>query len=891
MTSSHLRLAAKLAASGLALSAGPAAAAVIVPGPIIIDPCITYTYTLQGCQTPANSCDQAARDAAKTDANAICNQLIQDAGNTQAQSLPQRTVLVPTMTKADGTTVAPASTTKVAASQAEDPNTRSMSGLGSFYLGQVHLAQTYLPATGRYTDYLVSLRQQQRDTWNANGYVVDSCNEYVYEKYYDYSVFEDKAVTYGNNARSIYNTAYALSRVGAPPAYAIGSRALLDPIQRGKDGTPFTPAITFPTGQPKNQFFTVPLAASSKVLISQGSEDKVTVLPGNGGVIISLKSLQRPLNLSGVSFVDTTLPGIINQGASYYDESWAWHKSMAQRNATVLDEEMYDLERLQADFTALLKKREETAEAIATMFNSKPLPNATTVFEGQWWRDPVWNPDPELVTRYAQLGLNVLAQPAVTGLTSTTTATSTPAPQTLSATSTNTSLSTSAVVDPSTSYTYTMPAYASALDTSVIRTACSGNTIICLLYKLESLDAAIEDALHQAQTRGCLTFNTTGPAACDWSPKRFAQRVMGQYQGERENAYQKCMDYTDNDFASLKSRAMVAGAVNYPATDYTTSPTKLEQYFVRRDQYLKALKNTLPDLMDPVTGKARLKWESGDSYSMGGKVFGATASYQVGFELANLSASNECAASPHAYGTFDATARALGASVNLVHANASITDVHGDVDLDVFDNSIHVVDYHQDLPVGQFNVVSGSKSTSKTFVDVHADFVIVVVPVKLGAKVGGTVGLNYAVNVNHNVTTNASGCHVSSIGAGGSLEPFASVDGELYAGVDIFIASAGVKGKLQIVHASIPLKADAALTYGKNNLPVVTFDLATRADLKFTFMSGSIAAYVELGPCPFCVDFDANIVSWDGFHYDIPLFNKKLSVPLADIQALVASST
>ncbi|MBJ6764703.1 hypothetical protein JGU66_28375 [Myxococcaceae bacterium JPH2] len=874
MSQKSSRIAAGFAASALLMSPIAARAAVST-GPIIIDPCVLYTLTLAGCQNPQNSCETAARERAKTDPDATCNTLIKQAAETQTASLPQRSVVVPTLRKSDGTTVSPAEPTRIVAIQKDDPNGYSMSGLGSFYLGQVHRAQTYIPETSAYSDYLANYRQQQRDAWNANGYALTSCNEYVYEKYYDYSVFEDAIVSRGNDYRGIYSVAYAMARAPyLPPASAIGTRGISDPIQRGKDGTPFSPAITFPQGEPKNQFFTVPVSSSSKVsILKGGTQDSVAYGP-NGVILISMKDLQRTrLDLSGVAFEDPALKPLIDAGAHYYDESWAWHKQMNSRNATVLDEQMYELERKQEDFSQLLAKREELASTIASMFNPKPpLVGTSPRFTDNWWRDPVWNPDPIAVNQFAQVNINVL--PQVGTLAAPTSA------KTLAATSTQ-----SAIVDPGGPVIIQQPPVLSPINTAALTNICTGNPIICLLYRLEALDGAIEQSLHDAQALGCLDFNTTGPAACDWSPKRFAKRVLGQYQVERETRFQKCSDYTDNDFTSLKTKVMAAGNVNYPSTDYTTSPAKLEQYFVRRDIYLNALRNVTGDLIDPATGKARVKWEAGDSYSMGDDTFGASATYNVSFEMSNLGQS-DCAASPRAYGSFTATGRALGASVQLVNALADVTDQHAKVKLDVLDNSIHLVNVDKDIPVGTYNVVSGSKMKSATFVQAEVTFVIVVVPVTLGAKVGGTVGLNYAVDAKHDVTT-TNGCKVNSIGVSGTVSPFASVDGELYAGVDLFIVSAGVKGKLQVVHASIPLQASAALVYGAGGNSVLTLNLAARSDLKFTFLSGSIAAFVEVGFCPFCVSYDATLVSWDGLHYDINLFNKSVVVPLADVQYLV----
>lgn len=860
------RLAAPLAASGLLLSA--AAQAALSTGPIVIDPCVLYTYTLQGCQSPANSCDQRARDAAATNPNSICNTLIQQAADQQEAALPQRTVKVPVLTKADGTQVQPTEPTRPVAYKSDNPNTRTTGGLNSFALGQVLREQTYLQQSSFYASLVAAARQSQRDAWNANGYVVDSCREYVHEKYYDYTTFEDRFTTLGSDYRAIYNAAYAMARYGYPtPTYAIGTKGIADPVQRGKDGTPFNPPITFPQDQPKNRFFTVPVHTSSKVYIASGPEDSVAELPG-GYVLISLAHLNRSgLSLNGVVFQDTTFNSTIAAGQQYYDESWAWHKSMSTRNASVLDEEMYELERLQDDFEALLRKREETVAAIVSYFNPKPLPQPVPIYSGQWWRDPVWNPDP------ISVGKIISTLPAPVAGTS--------------ALSTTSTVQASALPPPS---QITMPSYALALDTSVVRTACLGHPVFCLLYKLESIDNAIEAALVNARSRGCLTFNTTGPAACDWSPKRFAQRVLSLYQKEREAAYQRCMDYTDNNFTLLKSRALVAGTVNYPAQDYTTSPTRLELYFTRRDQYLQALRGVTGDLLDPATCQARLNWGASDTYSMGDETFGASASYNVSLSLNELSTSNSTCPSPRAIGSFNATGSALGINVQLINAYANVSSKRADIDLDVLDNTIHLVDVHQDLPLGTFNIVSGSKSKSLTFLDLSTTIVVVVVPVELGARLGGTVGFNYGLDVEHRVSTTTSGCNVNRVGLGGRLEPFASVDGELYAGVDLFIVSAGIKGRLQLVHAGVPLNASVGLAYGLGGHNTLALEVAGRADLKFVFMSGSIDVYVTVGPCPFCAEFDESIVSWDGIRHDIPLFKKSFTVPLVDVQALLAQS-
>ncbi|NVJ24500.1 hypothetical protein HUW62_25060 [Myxococcus sp. AM011] len=803
------RLAENLSALGLVVSAVPAFAALppITPIPNL---CSSYTATLADCQNPVSLCAKVARDAAETNPNAICNTLIKNAATSAAGGMGQRTVMVPPTLNAAGQVVAPDAATKSVAFLKDDANALSLSGLSGFYLGTVHRAQAYFPATTPFASRVKLSRSQQRTGWENSGNVINSCAEYVFEKYYDYSVFEDAIAAAGTDYRAIYNIAYGVALNGNPvPVSAIGTRGISSPTQRGRDATAFQPSITFPTGLPKNEFFTVPANVQGKVIINQGTEDKAAAMPGvRGAAIITLKNSGRLMNLYG-TVLPTAMRTTLNQGASYYNESWSWHKSMGQRNAAVLDEEMYSLERMKSDFAALLRQRQQLVSTIQSEVGNQYRPLPGTLQAGAAQGAMLDDEDPV-------------------------------------------------------------------------------NPLVGMAYSLVALDAAIEAALLTAQSRGCLAFQSaTAPAPCDWSPKRFAQRVLNLYQTPREQAFQKCVDYTNDDFAALKSKALViAGKVNYPAQDYTTRPSVLETYFPRRDAYLNALSAATGAVRDPYTAALRMKWEAGDSYSLGDETFGATADYQVSTEIKNVTAS-DCAMSPEVYGRFDATGRAFSTSVQLVHAEARISDTRADVDLDVLDNTIPVLDVHRDLVAGQFNLVSGSKSKSATLVDVETTFVIVVVPVTLGAKVAGVVGLDYSVGGEHKVTPiGSTGCRVNSISLAGKIEPYAKVDGELYAGVDLFIVQAGVKGKLQLVHASVPIEATVGLNYGANGASAFTLGMAGKADLKFTFLSGSIAAYLEVGIWPLEEEFEATIVSWDGIHDDVKLFDKNVSVLVADLRAL-----
>lgn len=796
---------------GLVMSSAPALAQFSPPvlpplNPILL--CTSYVPTLAECQNPVTFCANMARSAAKTNPNATCNVLVRDAALNAVASLPERTVLVPVTRNASGQTIEPDAATKSVAFVQENLNARYMSGLSSFMLGTAHRDRTYFPASTKAASLMRAARFSQRNAWNNSGNIVDSCREYVHEKYYDYSVFEDAISSSGTDYRKIFNIAYAQAPSGGSvPASAIGTRSIADPVQRGKDGTPIQPTIQFPSGAPKNEFFAVPPPAQGRVTIGTGSEDRVVMLPGlMGAAIIHLKDLDRPLNLYGTILPEATLSTLAN-GASYYNESWAWHRSMSvTRNANVLDERMYELDRLQEEFAALVQQRKELVTSITS----------------------------ELARRYRPLPGMLKADPDTSSHL-----TDDDEPQ-----------------DP----------------------------LIPQLYQLASLDAVIEAALQQAQAQGCLDFQIGMAAApCDWSPKRFARRVMNLYQGAREQDFQRCATYTRDDFADLKAKPLQIGSVNYPAQDYTTSPSRLETYFTRRDQYMRALSSTVGPMLDPKTAQPRLRWESGDSYSLGNDTFGATANYQVAVAINNVKHTPDCGLSPEIKGSFTATGSALGISANLINAQLQVTQKRADIDLDVLDNTVPLVDIHQDLTLGQFNIVSGKQEKKATLVNAQATFVIVVVPVTLGAKVAGVVGLEYELKAEHTVT-GTTACSVTNLGVAGHLKPYAQVDGELYASVDLFVIEAGVKGRLQLVHAAVPLDGRVWLAPSGGQLRL---RMEGNSDLNFTFLSGSIAAYVEVGIWPFEAEFEETLVSWNGIQENVKLFNHTFNVSLIDLRSLL----
>jgi hypothetical protein len=837
-------------------------------------------------------CDLAFREAAKTDPDSPCSALFSQKFDAGIASIPATTRMTVKLAGTSGLPKAPETDTDDGVHYIKaDLNQNKSSGLSSMYLGRFLNAAATAPKTDAEGAAARAALLKERAEWNANGNVVASCAEYVHEKYYDYTVFEDAVTLAGfDNHRTIFNIAYG-SKLGISLPSAIGLKGMKDPVLKGKDGTPFTPVLAFPKNLPKNDFFTVPMGDPILGLVAQTSPDgKDRISQVAGKAIIWLGHLHRKkVGLNGVFFEDSWLTQQIPKGLNYYQPDWKWHSDMNTRNGRTLDEQLAVFERKRAEFLDLLKTRDQTAETIAAQLGASQMPVAGKVkYQTKYWLDPLWNPDPTSLAQAAKLRVDVRD--------STLGGTDGPNAQPF-------------YVPVAVPYSNNLnPPYQSPLSIAMqspqLLKACEGNNLICLFYRLESLDDAIEGSLHDAKDLGCLDIGPAGQTTCDWSPKTFTQQVMHMYQAEREAAFKKCMDYAPKYFAQLKTTELKLTnndtvpptVVDYPTHDYTTSPTELELFYTRSDEYMKVLTALVGDVVDPVTHEVRMKKESSDTYSMGGDWFGADADYAAGFEVTNFTDANTCAIGEHVYGHFNATAKALMMKMSLIAALLDVNDKHAEVHLDVLDNTVNLIDYSGDFPNldngTPYNLVSDSQQMNKTFVDVNTRFFIVFVPVSLGAKVSGTLGIDYSVDLGREqapIAGDPNGCTIARAAVKGKVEPYASVDGEIYAAVDAIILEAGIKGVLNIVHAGIPLTGEVALGPHDGAHP---FDLdvtmSIGATLQFVFLSGHISVYVKVGICPFCAKAEQELVGWDGLHYDIPLFHKDATFPLFALQKIAA---
>ena len=229
----------------------------------------------------------------------------------------------------------------------------------------------------------------KRAIWEANGDRVESCEEYVYEAYYDYSQFEDAIETLGNDYWAIWDVAFrnapavedpnlalqpavrarrakdslgfvasrwnGLFHLMPTPHSAVGTRQMLGMPAAARNGDPIEPAIKLPSTYKANPWF--------RFISFAGPDPSVEDPFGECGL-----DLRKP------TICDDDLRATLTQALANYPgantASFAWHyqKGVALRASGVLDEELTQYAQLADELAHVRAKRASVvAEVKAVM--------------------------------------------------------------------------------------------------------------------------------------------------------------------------------------------------------------------------------------------------------------------------------------------------------------------------------------------------------------------------------------------------------------------------------------------------------------------------------------------------------------------------------------------
>ena len=429
----------------------------------------------------------------------------------------------------------------------------------------------------------------------------------------------------------------------------------------------------------------------------------------------------------------------------------------------------------------------------------------------------------------------------------------------------------------------------------------------------------LTELLEQAADAGCLE---TGLTPCDWSPLAFARDMRQTFGYAQDQAYYDCQSLVDgiaegtdqsptggNLYAMLgrtytfvPAGEAYACAVSVPSNltgvgleSLAPEIAECRQRQIQQEEHdaKEELAANTP-LYDEATGTWKNPGfieEGGED--MGNEYFGLDYDYRYGWEL-DL-ADGVCGLDAWAGARFGAGATIFRHRQSLVDFEASLDTADVDGDNHVIDVHAHVfgtpvfTDIHVDQPDNDPTLEwSRSVDFSEGF-DVplfDSRFVIVVVPVRLTAGVAGRAGIELGLGVDLQGFVDDE---CPRVDVTGEVRPYLRFSGFVQAGIDIGIAAAGIRGELDIVRADVPFRPEISIAMvsgaiGSSPQPV-DLELTVRSNLslELSTLSGSLSAYAKAGICPICAKGRWTIVEWDGPRWDQTLASHEYEASLGTL--------
>ncbi len=662
------------------------------------------------------------------------------------------------------------------------------------------------------------------DLWRPSEPLIGSCRDYVFKKWHDYAVFEAHAGACGNDLECVFQEAMSDEGLARPVLYQLDQNHT--PIPRQIHGT----ATSFP----RNGFFEI----DPREILSRATRYQMTAPqpiwywdceePYGCTQVYGGTTPSQPVDPAFRAAADQLLTATAGHGVTDtgFDPFW-WHVDMHDYHASLdLTADDYDaMERRQADYTALLADYRLLSARLAGQ-------QQASVFQPQ--------------TTFA--GALQVAQ-------------------------------TNALLD------------RWVLQDTIDRMA-------------ELLRAEYARADH-----GCLG----NGIACDWSPRRFVRDHVGRFQTEREADLKRCIALTGDNFAGIPTgqRRQIytpqGWQVAYVGKDDVRA---LENWFVDQEAVQKLDAESLPwrPSSSEYSGRDTMRWgiapiseELGVPHLLYGKY------EQAGFVELGATVQNDklCSLEAAAYGKLyarvdwaDNTGSHTRTIVDFL-LSAGIererpTGVNGDVikndtALDLEGHLLIADEMIVNIPrrtfVGGAVWPGPSGTLQKTWPKSHR-FTILGVPAYLKVEIGAAVGFDTALEVPSFADTRS--CvddaqfrqisHTIVARATGS----ASVEAKGYLGVGLEgLASAGVKGQIQVLRAWLP--AYARFGFSADAANNVYLDFETEASLHARLLAGQISVYAELGP----FKAEEEIFRWDAIPVDLDLWHFEKRIKLTSLKSAV----
>jgi hypothetical protein len=467
---------------------------------------------------------------------------------------------------------------------------------------------------------------------------------------------------------------------------------------------------------------------------------------------------------------------------------------------------------------------------------------------------------------------------------------------------------------------------------------------LSLYDRIELVNAAIEAELEAAATEGCLDLTTDNK--CDWSPKLFVQRIQDHFTQKGEMDYRRCLDEQPVDLGDMEDsgvtlqsggvypliavwngsshqivtcNAQAVAGVD-PLLDGYATPThpgdwaassRLLEYFPRCfkafqglviQQLAEAL-GGLDNVFEPGSETdITLAQSDSESTKLGNKDFGVELGYSFGWKLPTFESETNCSVDPSVHGSAYVDGRIFGRKVSIFEAGAKagVFDIPSSagaqrtfeadawveiLGIDFIDTSS--LPFQEPLTQLEWHVIASGqpgKYWDKTLVS--AVVMIGPVPLSLKAGITGGIGLGWAVAGG---IPQGADCAEGALAVRGQLTPFAALGVFASASIDALIVEAGILAELTLVSLMLPFTVQMELEAGTPAPGVQDssfLELSASLDLKVTFLSGSLKAFLEFCYIFDCERVEATLFKWNGPSHTLNLFQAASKIELGPVRML-----
>ncbi len=408
----------------------------------------------------------------------------------------------------------------------------------------------------------------------------------------------------------------------------------------------------------------------------------------------------------------------------------------------------------------------------------------------------------------------------------------------------------------------------------------------------EAAVAAVEEAIFTADAEGCLG---TAPGPCDWSPRLFAEAVMGQMIASREEAWDQCLAMVESITPTLpvgESFSFAEVHFAWPPTsrpigcadgDYGVSTVTVDQLIAceatRKSLWQSYIKQAIA-ASTSASGDLRTAGSAGESRSAGNDYFAVSYGYDSRWNVSGYAA-NICQTQIETEASFDAHVTAFGDDYPLMTADLDMDGLgSAKVRFRLFGDDVYTGGDKQLWSKGaSFSVVRASDEPTETHRQeiFNTTIPILGVPVRLVGGLSGQVGVRYALEAEASRCTTQGGTVRLTLDS--AFEPFAGIAGFAEAAVDFLVLEVGVKSRLTLLEAALPLDARVTVrrsgTTGTHEL-----DASVSGRLELRTLSGHIKVYAEA----LWNEVEKTLVQWPGFTRSWALFDAGFRLPLEVLQ-------